>query len=116
MTHYHLLGVHRASTTQEIKDRFRELAAIHHPDRLAPETTDEERAHHADIFAKYSTAYAVLKGETSIVEYNKYLDLLYPRCSSCRGAGCLTKTIGFTKAETRRCESCGGSGIVQRRR
>jgi len=76
------------ATADELKNKYRELAAIHHPDRGGQ----------ADAFARLTAMHKEAQYE-----------LKYRKCLSCTGTGVLVRARGF--ATTRIvCTDCGGTG------
>ena len=67
-TYYEILGVRRNSNSHEIKNAFRKLALIYHPD--VSECTVESDA----IFKIINNAYSILSDGRKRIKYNEYLD------------------------------------------
>ena len=53
---YSVLGVAQNATLLEVRQRYIELAKLHHPDKLKG-VSEEERRHHEEVFKKVSNAY-----------------------------------------------------------
>lgn len=67
---YEVLGIHKSSTSVEIKKAYRKLALAHHPDKV-PEAEREQ----AEIkFKEISAAYEILSDETKRYNYDTYGD------------------------------------------
>ncbi|KAL3670788.1 hypothetical protein V7S43_003974 [Phytophthora oleae] len=69
-THYDVLGIEKASTTDQIKKAYRKLALVYHPDKAKTST-------HADLFKEMTAAYNVLSDESARNKYDR--ELLYNR-------------------------------------
>lgn len=68
-THYEVLGLQPSATDSEIRDAFRTLAKMNHPDKFgADHTAKQER-----IMKRINGAYAVLKNPSTRADYNKSL-------------------------------------------
>lgn len=61
--YYHVLGIERSASQEDVKRAFRKLASKYHPDK---KTGDEKR------FKEISEAYAVLSDEKKRAEYDAY--------------------------------------------
>lgn len=60
---YEILGVPRSSTLAQIKTRYFELARKHHPDKLDPHTSEEDKKKHEEIFKEITNAYSRINKE-----------------------------------------------------
>ena len=67
---YTIMGVSRSATIAQVKTRYFELARKHHPDKLAPNTSDEEKKKHEEIFKDITNAYTRINKEKEFE--NKY--------------------------------------------
>lgn len=54
---YDNLGLDPSSTCVQVKARYIKLAKQHHPDKLPPSLSDEERQHHEEKFKEITAAY-----------------------------------------------------------
>lgn len=66
-THYDVLGVHESADGLEIKEAFRSLVLLHHPDKK----TDSD----ADFINQLQNSYGVLRDPTQRKEYDEQLRL-----------------------------------------
>ncbi len=80
-----------SATPAEIRARFRELAAIHHPDRGGDAAT----------FAAISRAYA-----TALVVARQPV-----ACTNCDGTGQTSRMRGWRKS-VQPCPACQGAGVI----
>src|SRR5471030_1284978 len=64
--YYHVLGVERSATPEEIKKSYRKLAVKFHPDKNPGDHTAEEK------FKELSEAYDVLSDEQKKAAYDRY--------------------------------------------
>ncbi|ETM41545.1 hypothetical protein L914_12690 [Phytophthora nicotianae] len=69
-THYDVLGIEKAATTDQIKKAYRKLALVYHPDKAKTST-------HADLFKEMTAAYNVLSDESARSKYDR--ELMYNR-------------------------------------
>ncbi|KAF4032800.1 DnaJ domain [Phytophthora infestans] len=69
-THYDVLGIEKAATTDQIKKAYRKLALVYHPDKAKTST-------HADLFKEMTAAYNVLSDESARSKYDR--ELIYNR-------------------------------------
>lgn len=86
-------GLDDSATVDEVKKRWRELAAIHHPDRGGDSAE----------FSRWNKLY-----EAAMVEAQTEIE-----CPICDGKGAIVKARGFHSTRIR-CSSCGGTGKVPR--
>ena len=63
---YKVLGLQGSATKKEIKDAYRRLAKVHHPDKSAP----KDRDMNAKVFRDVAEAYEVLSSEAGRREYD----------------------------------------------
>ena len=101
MNYYHLLGVHKGSTTVEINAAFRKLAWRHHPDQGG-----EPAAFAALVHAK-----ATLTDDRLKMEYDRMLLREFEVCKECAGDGYHAVQKGFTKRQKVKCKICNGCGV-----
>jgi molecular chaperone DnaJ len=66
--YYEILGVTKSATHEELKKAYREMALLHHPDRVPPEKKKEAE----DTFKEISEAYAVLSDPQKRALYDQY--------------------------------------------
>ncbi len=64
--YYHILGIPRNATPEQIKKAYRELALKHHPDRNPGDHTAEEK------FKDINAAYQVLSDPEKRVQYDRF--------------------------------------------
>lgn len=89
MTPLEKLGLDEEATEEQLKERWRELASTHHPDRGGD----------AAQFNEYRKAYAAALEE-----------LKAPKgCELCKGTGKVLVGTGFQSVRMT-CQECGGSG------
>ena len=73
--YYHVLGVERSATPEEVKKAYRKLAVKHHPDKNPGDKSAEEK------FKELGEAYEVLSNVDKRAAYDRYGCLLYTsRC------------------------------------
>lgn len=75
--HYKILGLPRNASPRKIKEQYRKLAKIYHPDKLANST---DRAHCADKFKEINEAYEALAEvvqRANLDPKERKLDFLY---------------------------------------
>jgi len=60
---YEILGIQRSATVSQVKTRYFELARKHHPDKLDPHTSEEDKKKHEDIFKEITNAYSKINKE-----------------------------------------------------
>jgi len=66
--YYEILGLKKGASKDEIKDAYRKLALLWHPDRVAPEKKKEAE----EKFKEISEAYAVLSDDTKRQQYDQF--------------------------------------------
>jgi len=66
--YYEVLGVKKNASHEDLKKAYREMALLHHPDRVAPEKKKEAE----DAFKEISEAYAVLTDPQKRALYDQY--------------------------------------------
>lgn len=113
-SHYQRLGIHRAATTEEVKEAWQKLSRELHPDVFAATQTPEEQEVQSALFADLTEAYSILRDRKSRAAYDRQLSVLGDRCGKCGGHGFTSKTKGFTKRETIPCQQCAATGRVLR--
>lgn len=86
---WQLLGLPETATPEQVKARWRELAAIHHPDRGG----------NAVDFTTYRRAYQEALREAEVPK----------PCKSCKGLGKQKVSHGFYSTEVV-CPQCKGAG------
>lgn len=107
ITHYSVLGVHKGSTTEQIRVAYIALAQGAHPDHGG----------NRHDFAVISEAYRVLRDNAQRSVYDLELELRTDAHHVCNGAGYMEIVQGFKGVVgITRCDSCGGSGRVERER
>ena len=98
-----VLGVHRKSTLEEIKARYRQLAAENHPDKGGD----------ADKAAEIASAYKILTTPALVKSYIDTLTVLGTVCTQCWGKGYISKQLSLTERALSACARCGGAGMVR---
>lgn len=105
--HYKTLGVHKASTDEDIRFAYGRLALMNHPD------LHDNNVEKASKMADLNVAYNVLKDVKKRKEYDKELLMLSTPCSVCKGRGAVMKQKGFAKKVAVACTVCGGFGTTE---
>lgn len=91
MNPFDVLGLSHDASPQEVKARWRELAAQHHPDKGGD----------AEDFHRYQTAYTEAFALAS-----------EPKpCANCGGSGKIGVARGFNVTKLM-CQECGGTGVM----
>lgn len=65
---YEIMGISRNSTVAQVKARYFELARKHHPDKLSPSTSEEDKKKHEEIFKNITNAYTRINKEKEFEE------------------------------------------------
>jgi DnaJ-class molecular chaperone len=90
---FEVLGLPETSEPAAVKDRWRELAMVHHPDRAGGDALEFDKLHKA-----YKQAMA---------------EALSPKtCPTCGGKGFVVQAYGFDTLNVL-CRECGGEGKVK---
>lgn len=97
-----ILGVHRKSTDEEVREAYYDLARSHHPDAGG----DGEK------FQAISYAYSQIRDKAARRETVDIKLHGMPKCAKCSGKGVATKTKGLTTKEYTACNGCGGAGVI----
>ncbi len=71
-THYRVLGLTPDATPDQIRDRYRRLAAVFHPDRW-PQADELQRSVVTLLFSRIQAAYKVLSDEVERKKYDRSL-------------------------------------------
>lgn len=71
-THYRVLGLTPDAPPDQIRDRYRRLAAVFHPDRW-PQADELQRSVVTRLFSRIQTAYKVLSDEAERKRYDRSL-------------------------------------------
>lgn len=90
---FEVLGLKDNATLEQVKDAWRSLAAIHHPDRGGDSA----------VFSNVRKAYVAASEAAS----------LPVECDVCKGSGRIKKQKGFNVI-TVMCVLCQGSGTIPR--
>lgn len=107
--YFQLLGVHKASTPEEIKLRRNELARALHPDRWMQDVKRRDAA--ARAMASVNQAASVLTTKALRTRYLVELASGRSVCPSCRGEGYARGRKGIGIAMKTACLTCHGSGL-----
>lgn len=99
---WHVLGVHRASTAEEVKNAYHGLMRQHHPDAGG----DTAKA------AEITQCYKALTNPMLLKSYIDTLTVLGTPCMPCNGRGYSYKQKGLTAKVTTPCGFCGGRGLL----
>ena len=105
-THYATLGVPPGATDPEIRARYLELAADHHP--------DTNLGADPGTFSKIALAYHALQEDRN--GYDHFLALTLHQCPLCYGMGQKWRQSGFNSGEYVQCSLCDGMGYQEKRR
>lgn len=105
-TLYSILGVPPASATEQIKDRYKALVRMKHPD-AGGDTVE---------FARITNAGSVLGDSKARASYDALLRLTMDPCPKCEGRGVVYKQLSFTDRAANRCSVCNGEGWNERKR
>lgn len=97
-----ILGTHRESSSEEIRNKYRELMKVNHPDAGGT----QERS------AEITEAYTVLTTPKKLKELLDTLKVWGVKCVTCKGKGYTFKQKGLTQKITTPCNTCGGAGII----
>jgi DnaJ-class molecular chaperone len=100
---WEILGVHRKSTDEEIREAFHNLAKIYHPDTMEKSYSFK--------FYQINEAYQLIKDKKRRTEYLKRLTGT-SSCKECTGTGVRTKSKGITAKTYLACKGCKGSGLI----
>ena len=100
---YRTLGVSRQSSQEEIREAYRALARIHHPDKPTGIS---------DRFAEITAAHSLLTNPKKLSAFIAALTVTQSPCTACRGAGAKFKQRGLTAREATTCTACDGIGLV----
>jgi len=71
--YYLILRLPRSATPEQIKQKYRELAQIYHPDKLAG-LSDKQKAHFTEEFREINEAYQILSDPTQKAAYDAELN------------------------------------------
>lgn len=100
INHYEIIGAHASMNDSEIRDLYRKLARVHHPDRGGS----------ADKFAAVSASYRAIATSLDRSKLAALYSLHVPACNGCGGTGAQRKQRGFTAATLTACPHCHGCG------
>jgi hypothetical protein len=84
---YEILGLHPTATAQQIKVSYRKLALRHHPDKLSPDASIQEREVAHESFTKIGHAFEILGDENRRREF----DAQQQQSESGRGASSFSR-------------------------
>lgn len=96
-----LLGVHRKSTDEEIRNRYLLFAKEYHPDVGGDATK----------FNIINKAYSMLKSAVIRRAWLEYFTGSMGQCNTCGGSGVKSKSKGLTSKEYTACKDCSGAGF-----
>lgn len=102
MNYYELLGVHRASSADDINKAFHRLVWVAHPDRGG----DPQK------FTDLRTAKATLIEPKLREDYDRMLKREFIACECCNGKGYHARQKSFAVRIYDACDDCGGSGYI----
>jgi curved DNA-binding protein CbpA len=91
---YEILGLHPTATAQQIKVSYRKLALRHHPDKLSPHASKQEREEAHESFTKIGHAFEILGDENRRREF----DAQQQKRESGRGASSFSRHDSFFSA------------------
>lgn len=94
-----VLGVHRKSTKEDIRNSYISLAKKHHPDT---------KKGNVDKFHAVTQAYEILKDDKKV----ETLKALYNTCKICAGVGCTSRSKGLHQKVYTACKVCNGAGLI----
>lgn len=100
---FELLGVHRASTTEEIGLARKALARVAHPDRMNGD---------GGIMSAINAAHGTLTDKPKRMRYLAELASGRVTCSACNGDGYTSVQKGFAVRIKTACAQCGGCGLT----
>ncbi|CDK27358.1 unnamed protein product [Kuraishia capsulata CBS 1993] len=69
---YEIMGVAASATEKEIKSKYRKLSLVFHPDKLAKEMSEDDKADMETKFVRINKAYKALTDEVTRANYLKY--------------------------------------------
>lgn len=99
-----VLGVHRKSTDEEIREAFVARVKKVHPDR--------KNGGDRNKFLIVNEAYQLIKSKTArhfLLEHRLYMA---DKCAECHGVGVKSKSQGFSNKLYTACNICGGAGVI----
>lgn len=102
-TLYEVLDMPPGSEAVDLKERYRQLAIKHHPDKKGGDH---------DKFCGITEAGSILLDTDRRKVYDAKLRLTRVVCPKCDGDGRQFIQMGFTARQARRCPGCKGVGYV----
>lgn len=69
---FEILDISSSSSDREIKSRYRKLSLVYHPDKIARDATDQQKAELEAQFVLINKAYKLLTDELTKLNYEKY--------------------------------------------
>lgn len=105
MNPWKVLGVHRQSSVEEIRDAYLSLARKHHPDQ-------RKKGGDIDVFVEANNAYELLTDRKKLSIFVKNLTVRNDECRTCKGTGAMFKQKGLVGRIATCCGVCSGAGVI----
>lgn len=105
-----ILGVHRKSSDEEVRDNYLAMAKLYHPDKIKVGARGSDAAYNTFLLATKS--YNMIKNKVVRNVNIGHLKVECDDCTKCWGAGVTTRSRGLTGKEYTACKGCGGSGFI----
>ena len=107
--YYAVLGVHRASSHEDLRAAWHSIAAVTHPDRTGDDPVK------CEVFIKARRAYHNLSNDKLVKRYLAQLKVLSTQCAACSGSGTKAHARSWNSVSLTACVACGGCGYTLRR-